>query len=206
MLFFWRHRRADMKAAQALYDKAVAQARHPSFYISYGVADTVDGRFDMICLHAFMVMERLSSEGKPGQAINQALFDVMFNNMDLVLREMGVGDLGIPKHIKRMMKAFHGRAAVYRKAVREDDSAALLEALQRNVFRKQDHVSPAVLRMMAAYVTASLDILRQTALQDLQAGNLKFAAPDNDKPESHKPDDHKEDHKNDTDTRAGMVA
>ena len=84
----------------------MAQSRDPAFYEALGVADSVDGRFDLISLHTILVIERLEQFGKPGRKLAQTLFDTMFVTMDFTLREMGVGDLGVPKHMQKMMKAF----------------------------------------------------------------------------------------------------
>src|SRR5215469_816289 len=114
--------------ASKLYQKLVETARNPWFYQDGGVADSLDGRFDMIALHAWLVMDRLSAQGKPGQDLAQRLFDFMFRDLDRSLREMGVGDIGVPKRIKAMIQAFYGRA----KAYSNDDLEA---ALARNLYR-----------------------------------------------------------------------
>ena len=79
--------------AHDLYDTIVAQSRLPAFYQAGGVPDSVDGRFDLIVLHAVLVTRRLGGAGEPGKALAQELFDLMFADMDRSLREMGVGDL-----------------------------------------------------------------------------------------------------------------
>src|SRR5690242_9073061 len=88
---------------RALYGAIVAQARAPAFYMNYGVPDTLDGRFELLVLHAFLYFRRLKREpaAEAGEA-GQAVFDLMFLDMDRSLRELGVGDLSVPKKIKRM--------------------------------------------------------------------------------------------------------
>ena len=93
----------------------MAQARQPVFYESYGVPDSVDGRFEMIALHCYLLMRRLQAAGD--KALSQKLFDIFFVSMDQSLREMGVGDLAVPKHMKRMMNGFNGRADGYEQAL-----------------------------------------------------------------------------------------
>jgi cytochrome b pre-mRNA-processing protein 3 len=126
-----RHERAGFE----LYGAAVAAARDPFLYLATGVPDTLDGRFDMVSLHAFLVIDRLRDERSPGPALAQAVFDAMFSDMDVNLREMGVGDLSVGRKVRVMWEAFHGRAAVYTAALKADDTAALEAALERNVWR-----------------------------------------------------------------------
>src|SRR5579885_2019728 len=99
-------------AAAALYRAVVAQARAPAFYVAYGVPDTLDGRFDLIALHMFLVLHRLKSD-TDASTVSQALFDIMFDDMDRSLREMGVGDLGVGRRVRAMAEALYGRMAAY---------------------------------------------------------------------------------------------
>jgi cytochrome b pre-mRNA-processing protein 3 len=123
------------RAGFELYGAAVAAARDPFLYTGLGVPDTVDGRFDMIGLHAFLLIQRLKQEPAPGPALAQAVFDAMFSDMDVNLREMGVGDLSDGRKVRVMWEAFHGRAAAYSAAISVADGAALDAALVRNVWR-----------------------------------------------------------------------
>jgi cytochrome b pre-mRNA-processing protein 3 len=116
-----------------LYGAIVAQARRPEFYEEFGVADSVEGRFELIVLHLAVALRRLEREPQ-GATLGRALLDAFGRDMDHNLREMGVGDLAVPKQIKRMMEAFYGRAKSYESALASDDPAALAQALGRNVF------------------------------------------------------------------------
>lgn len=127
-----RARRERAEIAQRLYAAALAQARAPGFYRA-GVPDTVDGRFDLLMLHVFLLVRRLRRDGAAGAALSQALFDAAFDDMDRALREMGVGDLGVPKRIEAMARAFYGRAAAYDAALDAEDDTALRRALGRNL-------------------------------------------------------------------------
>jgi len=121
------------RAGFQLYGAAVAAARSPYLYTGLGAPDTLDGRFDMIALHVFLVIQRLKRDPDPGPALAQAVFDAMFLDMDVNLREMGVGDLSVGKRNRAMWEAFHGRAAVY--AANWDDAEGLENAIARNVWR-----------------------------------------------------------------------
>ena len=91
-----------------LYSGVVAQARQPYFYTDLAVPDTPDGRYDMIMIHAFLLLHRLKQDLPNTEEISQAVFDIMFEDMDKSLREMGAGDVGIGRRIKEMAKAFYG--------------------------------------------------------------------------------------------------
>jgi len=128
-------RRQHEKPGFRLYGAAVAVARDPFFYRDLGVADTLDGRFDVLALHVFLLIRRLRALPLPGTAIAQAVFDAMFSDMDLNLREMGVGDLAVGKRVRAMWEALHGRASAYESAMRAAETDALTAALARNVWR-----------------------------------------------------------------------
>lgn len=113
-----------------LYEAIVAAARRPRLYEEMGVADTIDGRFDMIALHAYLAVDRLRREERD---FCERLIEEFFADMDRSLREMGVGDLSVGKKVRRMAEAFYGRVTAYERAFAEGDDA-MKAALARNVF------------------------------------------------------------------------
>ena len=123
------------RTGHELYAAAVAAARDPYLYAVVGVPDTLDGRFDLVGLHAFLVIRHLQRQRPPGPALAQAVFDAMFNDMDVNLREIGVGDLSVGKKVKVMWEAFHGRCVAYGQALDAGGDASLRAALARNVWR-----------------------------------------------------------------------
>lgn len=131
-------------AARDVYAAMLAQTRAPEFYLNWGVDDDFEGRFEVLCLHGFIVMHVVLN-GAPDQAeeFNQAYFDIMFADIDQALRQTGKGDMGVPKHMKRMMKGFNGRMNAFEEAF--EDSAAFQNVIGRNVFNDKNiaHV-PAV--------------------------------------------------------------
>ena len=134
---FGRKFRRDREAgriASALYGAIVAQARSPALYTDLGVPDTVSGRFEMVVLHTVLVVERLKTGGAPERAIGQRVFDTFCADMDRSLRELGVGDLAVPKRMKQMAASFYGRAQVYGRSLAGGGGAGLAEAIGRNVF------------------------------------------------------------------------
>ncbi|MEN8723132.1 MAG: ubiquinol-cytochrome C chaperone family protein [Alphaproteobacteria bacterium] len=134
--------KAISEAAHNAYVVLAEYSRAPRFYRDLGVADTLDGRFDMMALVIGLAIRRLNQDqtvtgkqSKNRHRLAQELFDYMFDDMDRALREMGVGDLSVGKKIKKMAHAFYGRVDAYGKALDTGDRAALIEALQRNLYR-----------------------------------------------------------------------
>ena len=160
-------------AARQLYVHVVHQARRPEFYLHWHVPDTVDGRFDMIVLHVVLVMRRLKRDHEQAAETAQALFDLMFADMDQNLREMGVGDMVIGKRVKAMAKSFFGRLAAYELALSAEDDVALYAALRRNLYRKCAP-SDGDVAAMAAYVRRQSAKLEGLPIRVLLRGDLSF--------------------------------
>ncbi len=133
----FRSRRGKLeRAAFQIYGAAVTAARDPFLYATLGIPDTLDGRFDAIGLYVYLTIRRLSDAPSPGPALAQAVFDAMFLDMDVNLREMGVGDMSVGKRNRAMWEAFHGRSAAY--AAAWDDPTAMEASLARNLWRGAD--------------------------------------------------------------------
>jgi cytochrome b pre-mRNA-processing protein 3 len=127
------------------YAAIVAQSRQPRFYAAFGVPDTVTGRFDMISLHLGLLFYRLRTEGAQARGFSQAVFDLFFKDMDRSLREMGVGDLAVPKKIQKMGGAFYGLLQGLGSALDAGDTAALQALLVRNVYQGGDAIGAPLL-------------------------------------------------------------
>lgn len=127
----------SLEAGRALYAAAVEQARSAPLYEQLGAEDTVEGRFEQVALHVYLVMRRLKTE--PGaRETSQCMFDAMFQNMDDSLREMGVGDDAVGKKVRKMAESFHGRIAAFEDALAPNaDPAELGRALGRNLFENE---------------------------------------------------------------------
>lgn len=140
--------------AYELYTSLVSTSRNPAFYSDMQVADTVDGRFDMIALHMFIEIERIKKSARPdAQELVRALSEAFFADMDRSLREMGSTDTGVGKRIKKMSQAFYGRMEAYEKAHGND--AKMKEALAKNVYRGAS-VSDSAVQKLADYVKQAL--------------------------------------------------
>lgn len=163
--------------AHKLYSALLEQARLPMFYSDYGVPDTVDGRFDMIVLHAHILFDRLKDGSADHETLSQAVFDLMFADMEQNLREMGVGDIGVAKRIKAMAEAFFGRATAYAHALKQlDDDHDLIAALKRNLYRKTEPTDSQV-ATTAIYVRTQVAQFAAQDLADLLKGHISFYDP-----------------------------
>jgi cytochrome b pre-mRNA-processing protein 3 len=160
----------------ALYGAIVAQARSPVFYRGYGVPDTVTGRLEMILIHAYLVIRRSRTGTDDMQRLGQGVFDRFCDDMDANLREMGVGDLAVPKHMQRIGEAFYGRATAYDAALARNDDTALVQALMRNVFGKELE-QPERAQRLAGYVKAADVQLAQEEAVNLAQGLIRFPDP-----------------------------
>ena len=168
---YGEHRRAVAET----YTRIVEQSRLPVFYDRWGVPDTVDGRFDLLVLHAFVVFHRLADAGTAADRFAQRLFDHMFGDMDRNLREMGVGDLSVGKKVKFMAKGFYGRVVAYRDAVSAGGDA-VDAVLLRNLYGGADP-GPARIAAMAAYLTAQVEAIARVPVDDILRGDVVFDAP-----------------------------
>lgn len=164
--------RQDPRIAATLYASAVERARQPVFYRRFLVADTIDGRFDMVTLQVVLLLNRFKGlADKRIATLSQKIFDSMFTDMDRTLREMGVGDQGVPHRVKKMAQAFYGRLNAYDKALEATDDGLLCEALARNLYRGAE-VEPVILGALAAHVRDVAAAYAATPVETFLAGTL----------------------------------
>jgi cytochrome b pre-mRNA-processing protein 3 len=157
---------------EAIYGMIVTQAREPLFYRDLGVPDTVNGRFDLLVLHLWMVLQRLRPmEG--GSGLSQALFDRFCDDMDANLREMGVGDLTVPKRMQAFGEAFYGRVAAYDLALAAGEEP-LAQALCKNILNGAQIENA---RRLAVYVETAVAALAGLDEAALQNGSWEFPLP-----------------------------
>jgi cytochrome b pre-mRNA-processing protein 3 len=161
-------------AADALFAAAVAQAREPTFYTAFRVEDSVEGRFELLTLHVYLLLRRLKGQNGEAKRLAQHVLDALFANLDGSLREMGVGDLSVGRKIRGMAEAFYGRIGAYEHAMAHSAPAALEEALARNVYEKTD---PAAGAGLAGYVRAAAAFLDAQPLGRLLGGIVAYPAP-----------------------------
>lgn len=172
MIFQFLRRNPRRSLVEALFDRIATAARRPELYGDAGVPDTLEGRFESLALHTILVLRRLRQLPPPAPDIAQELVDQFFANLDASLREMGVGDVTVPKRMKKLGQAFYGRAAAYDAALDAGDAAALGAVLSRNVLGA---AAPA--EALAAYVLACDEALSRQDLDALFARGPDCPAP-----------------------------
>jgi len=165
------------ETALLLYNSIVAQARRPYFYRELKVSDTVEGRYDMIIIHAFLLFYRLKDESENAKNLGQTVFDTMFRDIDQSLREMGVGDMGVGPRIKKMASSFYGRISAYDKALEEEDNEELEQAVARNVFTKSDP-DDLVLKQFGTYIRANVGHLKVMEMTGILSGKISYMNPE----------------------------
>lgn len=165
-------RRPNREVTDALYEAIVASARRPRFYAAWQVPDTPLGRFEMLSLHMFLFLERARGSAALADPA-QDLTDEFFRDVEHSLRELGIGDLGVPKRMKKLAKMFYGRAEAYRAALAAGDRSALAAALARNIVPERADWPHAT--DLAAYVERAAAHLAAQGEDALLAGRLVFA-------------------------------
>ena len=179
-----RHRQKN-QAAACLYRTLVEQARLPEFYTIGQVPDTLDGRFNLVLIHAILLIDRLGQFGPEGKILAQALFDYAFEDFDRSIREIGSGDMGVGKRIKIMAQSFYGRMTAYQPSlhtvcaaskITEEAEINLKAALRRNLYGKQDPDS-TLLKAMTHYILNEALLLATCDPSALIIGRWRFSAP-----------------------------
>lgn len=165
MLNALRRNSEKNRLIQVLYAALTAQARQPAFFREYGVADTIDGRFDMVALHAWLVFGRLAATDR--KDLVQALSDAIFVSFDEALREQGSGDMGMGPRMKKLALAFNGRMQAYETAT---DETAMRDAILRNVYRGEARFEREA-QALARYAFAVREHLK---IADPLDGRLEF--------------------------------
>lgn len=170
-----QQRKLEGRPAERLYQSILQASRQPNLYTEFEVHDHLDSRFDMLCLHISLLMGRLRMlPEEVHKPLNQELFDRFFADMDFTLREMGVGDLGVGKRVRKMSEAFMGRLIAYTKSLERNDKMELALVLARNIRRSHD--SNDADRRMADYVLQSRDRLSAVGDNEMQAGTVDLVA------------------------------
>lgn len=170
---FFRRANARRRVVEGLHLALSMAARRPGLYTRLGVPDTVEGRFEALCLHAILVLRRLNRLPVPAAEVAQDLVNSVFTQLDASLRELGVGDMGVAKRMKKLGAAFYGRAEGYDAALSAGDTAALAAALVRNVLGGEGDGAG-----LAAYVQAADTALAGVDLDGLLGAALPFPEPD----------------------------
>ena len=165
----------ESRAAHTLYGSVVAQARDRHFFSVLGVPDTLDGRFETLALHIYLLLHRLKLESWEGAGgLSRAVLETFVADMDRTLREMGAADLGVGRRVKEMTQALYGRIRAYEDGLDQSGDGALEAALRRNLYGTRDMPSLASLATVAQYVRRQHTALAAQPISELRAGRVGF--------------------------------
>jgi cytochrome b pre-mRNA-processing protein 3 len=162
--------------AQNLHETIMAGVRTPELYTTAGVPDTLEGRFEMVALHGTLLVRRLNEAGAAGRDVAQVLTDAVFENFEIALRETGVGDIVVPKRMKKLAQNYLGRFQSYRSALDEGDADRLAEALARNVFSEASAVAAPGAGLLVRYALDAGEKLAASSDADVLAAQIEWPA------------------------------
>lgn len=171
MLNWLRRRSKTGRTASEIYGSIVTQARVPAFYESLGVADTMEGRFGVLLVHLFAVARRLATEGDAGRELSRAVIEAFVTDMDDNMREIGVGDLSVPRKVKKAAAALYDWGSDFEEALASTDRSRLAAALARRVGGREDWPGA---EQLAVYVRDMVAALDKAPGPELLAGQLAF--------------------------------
>jgi len=172
---FGRERARNRQIVTALYSEIVAAARRELFFSEWEVPDTPLGRYEMVSLHMFLMQHRLRGETGPAAELAQALIDEFFLEVDHSLRELGIGDVGVPKRMKKLARMFYGRTSSYGAALDAGNREELTAALARNI--RPDVVGWNFAPALADYVMSASAALSRQPADEICAGKVSFLSP-----------------------------
>ena len=171
-MFTWLAKRSQTKRkARDLYGAVVAQARNPVFYADLGVADTPEGRYELIALHLILALERLGQSDVADENLRRETLETFVTDLDDAMREFGVGHPTVPKRVKRAAGGVYARNEKYRAALAQSGNADLEHALAENVYQAQKDMSA---QRLAAYVRAAVTHLQAQTADTLRSGVITF--------------------------------
>jgi cytochrome b pre-mRNA-processing protein 3 len=174
MIFgFLRKNNVNQAIVERQYGILTTAARQKAFYISADVPDTVMGRFEMLTVALILYFRRTASAGEAVKGIAQEIVDAFFEDLDHSIRELGIGDQGVPKRMKKLASMFYGRLDSYGKALDAGDADELAAALKRN-FHPESSDEALSMRRLADYMLEADRVLRSVADEVLERGQAEL--------------------------------
>jgi cytochrome b pre-mRNA-processing protein 3 len=171
---FGRRRQISEAVTESAYAAIVAAARQVPLYSHFMIPDTPLGRFESLSAHLVLFLRRTKDAAAPLPALAQEIVDMFITDMDHSLRELGIGDAGVPKRMKKLSKMFYGRAEFYGKALDKGDAAELTEALRRNI--RPDTAQWPEAASLARYLMSAEAALNSVDDASIAGGAFDFLA------------------------------
>ena len=174
MFKYYNKKKLRKKTAHEIYGSIVTQARKPLFYAQWHIPDTVEGRFELLVMHMSLVLHRLKDGGQETKELGRLVAETFIDDLDNSFREMGVGDLKVPKKMKTASEAYFGRLQSYSAALDGDGDSDMIDTLVRNI---DDSESPGPINMsaLADYMLRSARVLSELELEEISGRRLVFA-------------------------------
>jgi cytochrome b pre-mRNA-processing protein 3 len=175
-MFRWFAGRAARKeAAEKIYDAIVAQSRNPAFYLRCGVPDTLSGRFDMLVIHMFVVLQILKLGGREGQLLAQEIVEAFIREMDTMVRDLGVSDRNVPKEVRKIAQLFYGQLLAYSTALQRNEAKGLANEVWKS-FQSGEGASSASIaaEAISTYMRQAIKNIQEMPLNMLLQGNIRF--------------------------------
>jgi len=175
-MFRWFAGRAARKeAAEKIYDAIVAQSRNPAFYIRCSVPDTLSGRFDMLVIHMFVVLQILKLGGREGQLLAQEIVEAFIREMDTMVRDLGVSDRNVPKEVRKIAQLFYGQLLAYSTALQRNDAKGLAGEVWKSFQSAEgSNGAPVAADAISTYINQSIKSIQEMPLNMLLQGNIRF--------------------------------
>ncbi|MDG1995043.1 MAG: ubiquinol-cytochrome C chaperone family protein [Emcibacteraceae bacterium] len=165
-------------SAHGLFSSVINQSREKVFYEKFLVEDSLDGRFDLMALHMALLLDKFdrNDELRDVPKMKRIIQEIMFDNLDLTLREIGVGDLGVGKKIKIMAEAFYGRMMVYQELLSKNNVVEMTEAIKRNLYRGKD-IDESTVEEMTSYMFVQYENTKEQDIDKIMSGEIVFSVP-----------------------------
>ena len=173
-MFFKKKNKEIVKLAVNLYRLIVKQSRKSEFYLSLKVPDTIDGRFELIILHFFLLERTFDKKIKKDQLIYKELLEIMYKDFDMSLREIGVGDLSVGKKIYQMTEAFSGRLFAYRKFNNKKNFSSMGTTIKRNIYGTVNNIDEKYVEIIKSYITDSMEHIDKSKIYKVSENSSIF--------------------------------
>ena len=173
-MFFKKKNEKILELCIMLYKLIVKQSRTKEFYLNLKVPDTIDGRFELIILHFFLLERTLDKEIKKDQLIYKELLEIMYKDFDMSLREIGVGDLSVGKKIYQMTEAFSGRLFAYRKFNNKKNFGSMDIIIKRNIYGTIKNIDAKYIEIIKSYITDSMEYIDKSSIYEVSENSSIF--------------------------------
>ncbi len=175
-MFKWLKNRAEARhGAKKLYLLVSNHSRNPVFYRDLFVSDSMTARYEILSIHLYLLLERLKHADQ-GSELSQNLTEVFVRELERAYREIGVRDLSVPKHIKKLIAGFYERCHAYQRAIESGSEKSLAPSITNYVYAQTD-INHALVEQFSAYMMNTHKYLATLPIEEIRAANFSFPSP-----------------------------